>query len=76
MNLEIYPPPAAPMPLEGVYIYPYMPPFVIPNLSISQVDSNSTTIFTQSIPLQSSEELKKQERKKLEMMMQFEGGNT
>ena len=76
MKLEIYPPPLAPMPLGGVYTYSYMPSPIIPNLSITQVDGNPATIFTQSLPFQSSKELKEQERKKLEMMMQSEGGNT
>ena len=40
------------------------------------MDGNLATILTQSLPFQSSEELKEQERKKLEMMMQFKSGNT
>ena len=69
VNPEFYPPPPTPMPFGEVYTYPYMPPFVIPNPPITQVDGNLVTIFTQSLPLQSLEELKEQERKKLEMMM-------
>ena len=64
------------MPLGGVYTYPYMPPPIIPIPPITQVDGNPTTIFTQSLPLQSLKELKEQERDKLEMMIQTEGGNT
>ena len=40
------------------------------------MDGNPTTIFTQSLPFQSSEELKEQKRKKLEMIRQSKGGNT
>ena len=40
------------------------------------MDGNPVTIYTQSLPLQSSKELKEQERKKLKMMMQSKGGNT
>ena len=76
VNLKIYPLPLALMPLGGVYTYSYMPSPIIPNLSITQVDGNPAIIFTQSLPLQSLEELKEQERKKLKMMMKFEGGNT
>ena len=76
VNPKIYPPSLALMPPEGVYIYPYMLPLVVPNPPITQMDDSSTTIFTQSLPLQSSEELKEQERKKLEMMMQFKSGNN
>ena len=75
VNPKIYPFPPTPLPLGGVYTYPYVSPPIIPNPPITQVDGNLATIFTQSLPLQSSEELKKQERKKLEMMIQFEGGN-
>ena len=31
VNPEIYPLPPTPMPLEGVYTFPYMPPPIIPN---------------------------------------------
>ena len=31
VNLEIYPPPPAPMPPRRVYTYPYVPSLVIPN---------------------------------------------
>ena len=76
VNPEICLPPLAPMPPRGVYTYPYVPPFAIPNPPTTQMDSNLTTIFTQSLHFQSSEELKEQEKRKLEMMMQFKGGNT
>ena len=52
VNPKIYPPLLALMPPEGVYIYPYMPPPIIPNPLITQMDGSSTTIFTQSLPLQ------------------------
>ena len=46
VNQEIYPLPPTPMPLRGMYIYPYMPPLVIPNPLITQVDDDTATIFT------------------------------
>ena len=63
VNSKIYPLPPAPMPLGGVYTYPYMPLPVIPNLPITQVDDNLAKILTQSLPFQCLEELKEQERK-------------
>ena len=46
VNPKIYPLPPTPMPLRGMYIYPYMPPLVIPNPLITQVDDDTATIFT------------------------------
>ena len=76
VNPDIYPSPPAPMPPGGVYTYPYMSLPIIPNPPITQMDNNPATIFIQSLPLQSSKELKEEERNKLDMMKQFEGGNT
>ena len=58
VNQKIYLPPPVLMPLGGVYTYPYMSPLIVPNPSITQVDNNPATIFTQSLPFQSLEELK------------------
>ena len=44
------------MPSEGVYIYPYMPSLVVPSPPISQVEMNPGMLFTQSLPVQSSDE--------------------
>ena len=51
VNLEIYPPPPTTMPPGKVYTYPYMPPPIVPNPPITQVDDNPATIFTRSLPL-------------------------
>ena len=40
VNLEIYPSSLAPMPPRGVYTYLYIPPPIIPNTSITQMDDN------------------------------------
>ena len=65
-----------PMPSRVVHIYPYMPPPVVPSLPINQVEVNSGMLFTQSLPVQSFDELKEQERKKVEFMMQPKNTET
>ena len=56
--LETYPSPYSSMPSGGVYTCPYIPPSVVPNSLVAQVEINTETIFTQALPVQSSEELK------------------
>ena len=73
---KIHPPLPNPMPSGGVYTYPYMPPPVVPSLPFAQAEINSTMIFTQPLPVQSLDELKEQERKKVESMMQPESNDT
>ena len=45
VHLEICPLPPAPMPLERVYTYPYMPLPIVLSPTIAQVDGNLETIF-------------------------------
>ena len=68
--------PPAPMPSGRVYTYPYMSPLVIPSPPIVQVEINLATLFTQSPPVQNVEEMKKQERKRVELMMQPASNET
>ena len=73
---ETYPPTPSPMQSEGVYTYPYMPPLVVPISPVTQVEANLGMLFTQSLPIQSSDELKEQEQNKVEFMMQLENTKT
>ena len=60
---ETYPP--TPMPSEGVYTYPYMPPPIIPNRSIAQVEANPTTLFIEALRRKFFKKHKKQQRRRI-----------
>ena len=57
---KIHPHPPTPIPSGGVYTYPYMPPLVVTSPPVAQVEINLEMIFTQPLPVQSSNELKEQ----------------
>ena len=73
---KTYPLLPAPMPSGGVYTYPYMPPPMIPSPPITQPRVNLMMLFTQSLPIQSSEEQKEQKRKNIKFMIQLEKDET
>ena len=62
---EIHPSPLTPMSFRGVYTYSYMPLLVVLSPLVAQVKVNLAMLFTQSLPIQTSDELKEQEQKKV-----------
>ena len=66
---KTYPLPPALLPSGEVYTYFYIPSLVIPSPQITQAEMNLGMLFTQSLHVQSSDDLKKQERKRVESMM-------
>ena len=73
---ETCPPPSAPIPSEGVYVYPYIPLLMMPSLLVTQVQLNLRIVFTQSLPVQSSDDQKERERKNAEFLIQLENTKT
>ena len=68
--------PLVPVPSRGVYTYPYIHPPLVLSPPMVQDKVNSGMLFTQSLPVQSFDYPKEQERKKVEFIIQPKNTET
>ena len=73
---KTYLPPHTPMPIGEVYTDSCMHSPTILSLPIIQVEVSLATLLAQFPPVQNAKEMKEQERKRVESMMQPERDNT